>query len=107
MAEEPAAAAQDNDSSNDHVEVDEPTEGGWVQWFCSLEGNDFFVEVEEDFIRDQFNLYGIKHKLDHAKFKYSSPSHPVETAWTSFSPHTLQQKKIFRTRRTLPPGIPS
>ena len=23
-------------------------EGGWIHWFCILEGNDFFVEIDED-----------------------------------------------------------
>jgi hypothetical protein len=31
----------------------------WVSWFCSLKGNEFFVEVEEDFIQDDFNLTGL------------------------------------------------
>ena len=34
-------------------------EGGWIQWFCSLEDHFFFCEVDVDYIRDSFNLYGI------------------------------------------------
>jgi hypothetical protein len=66
VAEEPVQAA---DSSCDNVEVEGVTEGGWVQWFCSLDGNDFFAEIEEDYLRDQFNLYGLKHKFDPTRFK--------------------------------------
>jgi len=36
------------------------TEGGWIQWFCSIEDHLFFCEVDEDYIRDSFNLYGLK-----------------------------------------------
>ena len=36
------------------------TEGGWIEWFCSLEEHGFFGEVEDDYIRDQFNLYGLR-----------------------------------------------
>lgn len=36
------------------------TEGGWIQWFCSIEDHLFFCEVDDDYIRDSFNLYGLK-----------------------------------------------
>ena len=32
---------------------------GWIQWFCSLEGHEYMVEVDEAYIRDPFNLYGL------------------------------------------------
>ena len=31
----------------------------WISRFCSRSDNCYFVEVEEDFITDAFNLYGI------------------------------------------------
>ena len=38
-------------------------DGGWIQWFCDLEGHEFFVEVEFDYIKDTFNLYGLKERI--------------------------------------------
>lgn len=32
----------------------------WKQWFLSLEDHEFLVEVEKDFIKDKFNLIGLK-----------------------------------------------
>lgn len=32
----------------------------WISWFCSLKGHDWFAEIEEEYIRDSFNLYGLK-----------------------------------------------
>ncbi|CAG9327610.1 unnamed protein product [Blepharisma stoltei] len=44
---------------------EELTSDGWIQWFCSLEGHEFFAEVDEDFIRDGFNLYGLATRVPH------------------------------------------
>ena len=38
---------------------DEGMTGGWIQWYCSLEGHEYLIEVEKDYIRDPFNLYGL------------------------------------------------
>ncbi|KAL1761095.1 casein kinase II regulatory subunit-domain-containing protein [Schizophyllum commune] len=31
----------------------------WISWFCSLPGHEYFCEVKEDFIEDDFNLTGL------------------------------------------------
>lgn len=31
----------------------------WVKWFCSLEGHEFLVEIDAEFIQDAFNLQGL------------------------------------------------
>ena len=31
-----------------------------MNWFCEIEGHEYFVEVDEDFIQDSFNLDGLK-----------------------------------------------
>lgn len=28
----------------------------WIEWFCRLKGNEFFVEIDEDYVQDDFNL---------------------------------------------------
>lgn len=55
--------------------------GGWIQWFCSLEGHDFLVEIEEEYIRDQFNLYGLK-----KRFKTDRYSTCIKMILSNYSP---------------------
>ncbi|CAG8632345.1 3123_t:CDS:2, partial [Racocetra fulgida] len=31
----------------------------WISWFCGLPGHEYFAEVAEDFIEDDFNLTGL------------------------------------------------
>jgi hypothetical protein len=31
----------------------------WISWFCSLPGHEYFCEVAEEFIEDDFNLTGL------------------------------------------------
>ncbi|CAG9329480.1 unnamed protein product [Blepharisma stoltei] len=55
--------AHKKDSSDEDEEEADLYEEGWIQWVCSLEGHEFFCEVDEDFIRDNFNLYGLREKF--------------------------------------------
>ncbi|KAK8810717.1 hypothetical protein WA158_007292 [Blastocystis sp. Blastoise] len=32
----------------------------WIDWFCSLDGNEVLCNVDKAYIEDSFNLYGIK-----------------------------------------------
>ena len=68
---------EENDSESDH-RFPYVEEGGWILWFCKLEGNEFFVEIDEDFIRNKLNLIGIKCKSYLPKLL--SPNAPVETS---------------------------
>lgn len=45
------------------------TDCGWIPWFCALKGHELLAEIDEDFARDNFNLYGLRGRFqfyDHA-----------------------------------------
>ena len=37
----------------------------WITWFCSQKGHEYFCEVDEEFIRDEFNLTGLNTIVPH------------------------------------------
>lgn len=45
-----------------------------MQWFCGLEDHLFFCEINEEFIKNEFNLYGLKKRVN--KYAYV-PSYPA------------------------------
>lgn len=51
----------DSDDSEDVSGSDQ--DETWVSWFCSLRGNEFFCEVDEDYIEDDFNLSGLSNQV--------------------------------------------
>jgi len=48
LAMEDVSTGSDSDYSN-----------SWISWFLSSKGNEYFCEVEEDYILDRFNLTGL------------------------------------------------
>jgi hypothetical protein len=53
---------EDEDESSEVSASDE--DGSWITWFCSLRGNEFFCEVDEDYIQVSKLIFGLHGKRD-------------------------------------------
>lgn len=51
--------------SDDRNKYNDFSDGGLITSFCQLDVNEFFIEINEEFLRNRANLYGIPKEFKH------------------------------------------
>lgn len=57
---EPEVIVNNDSDDNEEYSMEEDT---WIEWFCKMEGNHFFVEITHEFLNNKMNFIGLEREF--------------------------------------------
>jgi casein kinase II subunit beta len=61
---------EDEDEESEGGEESSESDISWIHWFLTRRGNEFFCQIDVDYIKDDFNLTGLNAVVCKCKFKF-------------------------------------